>query len=309
MTLSTPTLWHVLGAGSLGCLWAARLTQAGVATRFLLRDQTRLLAYESQGSCIQFENDGQTETIRIPAETLQDSTPIERLVLACKAYDAESAIAELIPRIQPNAVVLLLQNGMGSQQKIHQRWPQLNVIYASSTEGAFMRSPFSVVWAGKGMNWLGTPQGSPAPEWLDGLTRCHIPCSWSEQIEDKLWLKLAINCAINPLTVLTDAHNGDLHQHEARVNQLCDELQYLLQQRAPSATSDLHALVWQVIEGTARNRSSMWQDVHYQRRTEIQFLSEFAVAQAQSMGIAVPQLYSTHQQLQDYLHAHGLPTH
>ena len=309
MASSSSAVWYVLGAGSLGCLWASRLRLANIPTRFLLRDETRLRTYQSLGSCITFESEQQIQQLCICAETVKDAAPIERLVLACKAYDAEAAIAALLPRLQPNALILLLQNGMGSQQQIHQRWPQLNVIYVSSTEGAFMRAPFSAVWAGQGMNWLGAPHGISAPHWLSELQQAQIPCSWSERIEDKLWLKLAINCAINPLTVLLNSCNGDLKKHAARVNPLCDELQQLLRHVAPDITSNLHALVWGVIETTSNNRSSMWQDVHYQRRTEIQFLSEFAVKQAEKVGLPVPQLDSTHQQLQQFLRDRGLPSY
>ncbi|WP_256218091.1 2-dehydropantoate 2-reductase N-terminal domain-containing protein, partial [Pseudomonas sp. EGD-AK9] len=34
--------WHVLGAGSLGSLWAARLARAGLPVRLILRNRERL---------------------------------------------------------------------------------------------------------------------------------------------------------------------------------------------------------------------------------------------------------------------------
>ena len=34
--MATP--WHILGAGSLGTLWAARLARAGLPVRLILRD-------------------------------------------------------------------------------------------------------------------------------------------------------------------------------------------------------------------------------------------------------------------------------
>ena len=40
-----PTTWHVLGAGSLGTLWATRLARAEVPVRLILRDAARLQAY------------------------------------------------------------------------------------------------------------------------------------------------------------------------------------------------------------------------------------------------------------------------
>ncbi|RMR32543.1 hypothetical protein ALP91_04752, partial [Pseudomonas savastanoi pv. glycinea] len=39
--------WHVLGAGSLGTLWAARLARAGLPVRLILRNAERLAAYNT----------------------------------------------------------------------------------------------------------------------------------------------------------------------------------------------------------------------------------------------------------------------
>ena len=41
--------WHVLGAGSLGGLWAARLFRGGEPVRLILRDRTRLAQYRAKG--------------------------------------------------------------------------------------------------------------------------------------------------------------------------------------------------------------------------------------------------------------------
>ncbi|RMU54902.1 hypothetical protein ALP26_04922, partial [Pseudomonas savastanoi pv. glycinea] len=44
--------WHVLGAGSLGTLWAARLARAGLPVRLILRNAERLAAYNTSGGCV-----------------------------------------------------------------------------------------------------------------------------------------------------------------------------------------------------------------------------------------------------------------
>ena len=43
-------------------------------------------------------------------------------------------------------------------------------------------------------------------------------------ILSRLWRKLALNCAINPLTVLHDCRNGGLSEHHCEVATLCAEL-------------------------------------------------------------------------------------
>jgi len=94
--------WHILGAGSLGSLWAARLARAGLPVRLILRNLQRLEAYRQVGGLTLIEA-GQTQQYAIAAELPQADTPIHRLLLACKAYDAQSAVATIAGRLAPGA--------------------------------------------------------------------------------------------------------------------------------------------------------------------------------------------------------------
>jgi 2-dehydropantoate 2-reductase len=276
--------WHVLGAGSLGSLWAARLARAGLPVRLILRNRERLAAYQKAGGLTLVER-GEARHYAIPAELPQADAPIHRLLLACKAYDAEAAAAELA-----------------------QRLPQQRCLFASSTEGAFRQADFQVVFAGNGHTWLGDPADPLPPPWLDELERAGIPHQWSPDILARLWRKLALNCAINPLTVLHDCRNGDLREHPAEVATLCAELSELLQRCGqPAAAQQLHEEVQRVIEATAANYSSMHQDVAQGRRTEIAYLLGHACAAARRHDLHLPHLQHLQQRLLAHLGARGLP--
>ena len=47
-----PVTWHILGAGSLGSLWAARLTRAGLPVRMILRNAERHATYQANGATL-----------------------------------------------------------------------------------------------------------------------------------------------------------------------------------------------------------------------------------------------------------------
>ncbi|QLF92570.1 putative 2-dehydropantoate 2-reductase [Pseudomonas sp. ABC1] len=300
---------HVLGAGSLGSLWATRLYRSGQNVRLILRTPERLAAYQAAGGLTLIEN-GQAQRYPIPAELPDANTPIQRLLVACKAYDAEPAIAGVAARLVPGCDTLLLQNGMGSQQRIAGHWPGLHAIFISATEGAYRPADFQVVFAGHGHNWLGSPDQRSAPAWLhDSLQRAGIPHDWSPDILLRLWQKLAINCAINPLTVLHECRNGELLQIRGEVLELCDELALLLTRNGyHESARELPETVLRVISSTADNYSSMYQDVRNGRRTEIAYLLGYACAQAERQGLELPRLQRLLQRLRDHLRALGLPT-
>ncbi|WP_137887814.1 putative 2-dehydropantoate 2-reductase [Pseudomonas sp. 2FE] len=300
--------WHVLGAGSLGSLWAARLARAGLPVRLLLRDRARLAAYRAAGGLTLVEH-GQSNLYPIAAQTPADSSPIRRLLLACKAYDAEAAVASLAHRLTADAELILLQNGLGSQDAVAARLPHTRCILASSTEGAFREDDFRVVFAGHGYTWLGDPLDPSPPAWLAQLGNTGIPHQWTADILTRLWRKLALNCAINPLTVLYDCRNGGLLEHPAEVATLCAELGELLSLCGqPAAAEQLAEEVERVIKATAANYSSMHQDVAQGRRTEISFLLGHACAVARRHQRELPHLNALHQRLVSHLNARGLPT-
>ncbi|MGB4074317.1 putative 2-dehydropantoate 2-reductase [Pseudomonas sp.] len=302
-------MWHILGAGSLGSLWATRLARADIPVQLILRDPARLHSYQQAGGLTLIEQ-GQTQRYPIPAQTLDHPEPIQRLLLACKAYDAQAAVARLAPRLAAGAEILLLQNGLGSQDQVARQVPQARCIFASSTEGAFRPADFQVVFAGHGHTWLGDPHNLHAPAWLKDLHQAGIVHDWSLDILSRLWRKLALNCAINPLTVLYDCRNGGLREHPAEIASLSAELSELLCAGGHSAAAeDLHGEVQRVIQATAANYSSMHQDVSQGRRTEIAYLLGYACTSAQRHQLVLPHLQALHGRLLAHLHARGLPSH
>ncbi|WP_428551415.1 putative 2-dehydropantoate 2-reductase [Pseudomonas edaphica] len=300
------TTWHILGAGSLGTLWATRLSRAGLPVRLIVRDAARLASYEKASGLTLVEH-GIENTYPVIGETPDSPGPIHRLLVACKAYDAQSAIAQLQHRLVPDAELILLQNGLGSQDAVAAQLPQARCIFASSTEGAFRDGDWRVVFAGHGYTWLGDARHPTPPLWLDDLHAAGIPHEWSTDILTRLWRKLALNCAINPLTVLYQCRNGGLQAHQCEVATLCAELSELLEYCGqPAAAQDLHSEVQRVIQATAANYSSMYQDVASSRRTEISYLLGYACQAAERHQLVLPHLQQLRARLVDYLHTRGL---
>lgn len=298
--------WHVLGAGSLGLLWAVRLASTGAPPTLILRNHHSLDSYARAGGVrLARVPPGR---FALPAQTADAHEPIRRLILACKAYDAEAAIATIAHRLEPGAQVLLLQNGLGSQAAVARQIPAARCILLSSTEGAFRESPFSVNFAGHGHNWLGDPGNPEPPDWLPELDQAGIPWQWTPAILARQWHKLAVNCAINPLCTLYNCRNGGLLEHLDEVAGLCDELTRLLQRCAPGEPpGNLFEAVRQIILATADNHCSMLQDVQRRQRTEISYLLGFACARALENALHLPRLDALERRLKQYLQRLGLP--
>jgi 2-dehydropantoate 2-reductase len=111
--------------------------------------------------------------------------------------------------------------------------------------------------------------------------------------------KLAANALINPLTVINDCTNGHLLGSDAitRVQRLLlyeisgvigalPELQSVPGIKTRFAPERLLALSRQIIHKTARNTSSMLQDVARGTTTEIDYINGYFVRRGEEVGIA-----------------------
>jgi 2-dehydropantoate 2-reductase len=301
---------HILGAGSLGLLWAARLAADGIPATLLLRDSASVRAWQDNGGCVELREGQRTRQIPVAAQANDAAGTIECLILATKAYSALDALQAVKARLTDRSQVLMLQNGIGAQLQVRTRWPDLRLLYASVTDGAWMAGFAQVVWAGRGNCRIGDPDGGPPPEWLEQLTRSGIHWQWAPDIQAVLWQKLAVNCAINPLSVIHDCCNGQVPVlAPSRFALLIDELERLLVvQNAAMQPGELDRRVRDITAQTASNSSSMRQDVQAGRRTEIDYILGHAIREASARGLETPALDALLAETRYLLSARGLPS-
>ena len=287
--LPLPGHWHILGAGAMGCLWGAYLAEAGRPITLLLRDYS---AHQIFSGHIQLHRNGQQHEFPVKAATVADQgPPIDYLLVTVKAQDTLAALESIHHRLHEASILVLMQNGMGIVEQISPAFPALNIILGTSTHGAYRIAPFQVVHAGVGETWLG-----PGTALITKNQVMHDLGAWGAQWDDdiltRLWDKLAVNCAINPLTALLQCKNGDLLQlpnkHDL-LKRICDETAEVMHglglKRTPKA---LFETVCRVATATAENYSSMCQDIRHHRSTEIAYLNGYLLKQAERLGLDLP---------------------
>lgn len=300
---------HILGGGSLGLLWAARCARAGIDCRLILRTPEAVAHWQAQHSQLLLEQQDNIHRLQVPCELAAAPSPISTLIVATKAWATTQALDSIAPRLHADSQLLLLQNGLGSQQAVSQRFASQRVLYASVTDGAWKRAPAHVVWAGVGQTLIGDPRGGAAPDWLQRLSQADICWQWEPDILAVLWVKLAINCAINPFTALHDCPNGEVPERAgAALLPLIGELHQLLSSQGVGLSlAQLQQRIFGVIQATAANSSSMRQDLAAGRRTEIDFILGHACRTARQVGLHTPTLDTLYRQLQSHLSERGLP--
>ena len=296
------THWTVLGAGSLGCLWAGYLNQAGFSVTLLHREG---VSAPASLSLTRFQADQATTfEAKLTTAAACPEQSISRLIVATKAHDALSAVAGVKHALRPDTTIILLQNGMGSQQAVAEKYPEFAIIAACITDGAYRTEPGHVIHAGQGVSRIGALNAAGAQVWQEvvkDLEQTDLIIEACEDINQALWNKLAINIAINGLTALYQCLNGELMQSERyqRVARLCNETEAVMQAlNLKLPQQGLLNLATEVIRGTAHNRSSMLQDTLRGKVTEIDYINGYLIQQASQLNLEVPESLQIYQQVQ-----------
>ncbi|NWN90844.1 2-dehydropantoate 2-reductase [Marinobacter adhaerens] len=313
----------ILGAGSLGRLWAALLPsgRCGFLPRrenvsrlgrsvsrqdvppetrceyVLVRSVPPSLAPQGFGRDILTASPESGDAcIHVSLPWLESTKSIELLLVTTKAGDTLEALEGWLPHIPMDTPIVLFQNGLGSQRAVIERWPERPVLAASTTEGANRPSPGVLVHAGAGVTWVGALTASAADHTASvvrQLAETGLQVHGEANILQRLWQKLVVNAGINPFTALLDCPNGDILAsalYQQNIDGLCSEISALLEAETSEAVAPevLRERIETVARNTASNTSSMRADVMAGRKTEIDFINGYLVQCGKRHGIATP---------------------
>lgn len=221
---------------------------------------------------------------------------VELLIVCVKAYQVSDALNPILPLLSTNAHILLLHNGMGPHLEVISLLNGRGLSLGTTSQGALKLDKWHVKQTGNGLTQLGSSQVlaqlPKLPVKLKKLLLDAIPQSdWYSEILPLLWQKLAINVAINPLTAIFNCRNGELAaaKHKQVIVDVVSELVVVARHDGIELDVDfLLQRVYQVIELTANNFSSMHQDVQHQRTTEINAINGFVMQRANRHQLEVP---------------------
>lgn len=230
-----------------------------------------------------------------PQESVHHAGPIARLLVTTKSNLTASALAPLLPGLAAGTPLLLLQNGMGADDALQAQRPDLALLVGITTDGVWRRDENTLVQAGQGETWLGAVD--PRDESIATKAALELAATGAciradAGIRRRRWEKLAMNCAINPLTALYRCRNGELLEKPealAQMQKIAQEVAAVMQAEGmPVQAGDLYRRICQAAEKTAANMSSMHADVAAGRATEIAFINGYLVARAERQGLDVP---------------------
>ncbi len=286
MTASTVTL---IGTGALASLLGARISRAGHGVTLIGTWREALDAINSRG--IRVEDSHECWSAAAGALSIEEDRPTPGpLVLVLVKSHRTCAVADIAALARlPDGTTLTLQNGLGNREILAAAAGAGCVAAGAAYLGATILGPAHVRDGGGSLIVL--EKGRRASIAAEVFQSAGFDIAAETDIAPAQWAKLAVNCAVNPLTALLRLPNGailDDAEMRATLQLAAREVDAVARALGIRFARDAAELALEVVSSTARNRSSMLQDIERGVATEIEALNGAVVREADRLGVPVP---------------------
>ena len=305
----------LVGTGALATLFAARLSEAGHNVSMLGTWKDGLSSLRENGARI-LDADGNERKFRVHATNdPREVSGAKHAIVLVKSWQTERVARQLQNILAPDGLALTLQNGLGNREILSRfldtserietfmsqpasarnkfrgtEKSNSRVALGITTTGATLLGPGLVKVGGEGI--LSLEQNQALGPLEAALRSSNFNLQVVEDARSLIWGKLVINAAINPLTALLRIPNGELLSHPlARrvMSALARETAQVAEaERVRLPFTNPIEAVEEVARKTAKNISSMFQDVRRGAPTEIDAISGAVTQRGAEHGIPTP---------------------
>lgn len=298
----------VLGAGALGGYFGGRLTQAGADVTFLVRPARREAL--ARGLVVQSPACGDfTMPVRAITQAELPAEPaFDVVLLTCKAWDLDSAIAAIAPAMAKGAVVLPLLNGLAHIDRLNEAFGKANVL-GGLAKIAATRAPDGTI---RHLNdWraitFGEQDGTMSPR-VQALAAAFptgtVVATAVPDIMRAMWEKLVHLATVASMTCLMRANVGEIVRSPGGTDLLLGVLQTnaAIAGAAGFAPSGAFLAEYRKLfsDPTSTYAASMLRDLEGGGPVEADHIVGFMCERARAAGIAAPVLGIAYTHLKAY---------
>jgi len=291
----------IIGPGALGTLLAATITiKSGPETPldiWLVDYKPDRAAFLNENGLL-LEKNGQRKLCRINATAAPDDIGRADIIFLCVKYpDVAAGLKQAAGLSHSQTLLITLQNGIGHLEMLKTGNNTPAIVVGVTALGANLVSPGHVVHAGSGLTRIGFLRSAgfgtslQLAQVCNLLNDCGMETAIVDNVLDYVWAKLHINAGINALTAIHRCPNGELLESDSIMETMTaavKEGELVARAAGINLPDDPLAMTMDVCRKTARNISSMLQDVRNGRLTEIDSINGAIVAVAKANNIPVP---------------------
>jgi 2-dehydropantoate 2-reductase len=283
----------IIGAGAMGCLFAARLAGAGASVTLIDVDEGRLAALARDGVTLA-DDDGERTLPVAACRAGEAKGPADLLILFTKGLHSGAAMQAVPHLVGPETIGLTLQNGLGNGEIIAQTIPAERVVVGITDFPADLEGPTRVASHGPGQSRLGgfVPAAAAAAARVAAvLSEAGLDAVADPAIEVAIWEKIGFNAALNALSAVTDRTVGGMSPPPGRRIAFAVAAEVAAVAAAKGIVIDrgrIEAKIDFVFGHHREHRSSMLQDRLAGRATEIESINGAVQREGERLGVPTP---------------------
>ena len=292
------------GAGAVGGYFGGRLAAGGVDVTFLVR--TRRAAELAQRGLVLRSPLGDLQVAVKTAERVQES--FDLVILSCKSYDLEGAMATIAPAVGRNTLVLPLLNGLRHLDALDMRFSPKRVLGGCCHIGVALSSDGAIEHLNRIARFIYGPRAKEQEARCEALqvdlSRGGFALVLSSDIERELWEKFAFLTTYAGLSCLMRAPIGAIAETDdgaAIAAELLGECDAVAAASGfplrPEFLAQSHAAV---TERGSAGTSSMLRDMLRGGPTEHDHILGDMLTRARALNVAAPILRIARAHMQAY---------
>lgn len=287
----------ILGAGALGGLIGARLSQAGEDVTFLEANVARARLLGEEGLFLSEADSGERHVPVKVVTSLEGQPPADLLFVAVKSYQTEGAVRSALPVVGEGTWILSTQNGIGNVDRIRKVVDTERILTGITYNSIQHTGPNRMRYR----TGIKPIQMAPVNRKITDEVRAvgevfrhaGMPTEVVEEVDTVIWQKLVHNAVVNPISALTGMSCSELLDDsdlQALMRAMCMEIAGVMRARGTPLEDeeDPYRPVVKSQKALGKNRPSMWQDFTRGLLTEIDALNGGIVAEAERLGVPAP---------------------
>jgi 2-dehydropantoate 2-reductase len=296
-----------LGAGATGGYFGGRALQAGADVTFLVRERRAALLRE-HGLVIKSPvGDAVLHPKLVTADTVDGHYDL--VVVSCKAYDLDSAIAAIRPAVGPQSAVLPIVNGMAHFDVLDAEFGAGRVLGGLCQLGVTLNPQGEVVHMGQYATFVwgerdGEPRSARCVALEDALKQVSFTAKLSSTIIHDLWEKWVFLCSMAASTCLMRGavgliasadHGGEfLEAMLAETQAVAAGSGYPVRPNADASARKA------IFDKSSAGTASMYRDLRQGHPIEAQHIVGDMIRRGAALGIPTPMLKTAYTHLQVY---------
>lgn len=296
----------IVGAGSIGGYFGARLMQAGADVTFLVREARAAQLRTTGLQVVSPLGDVTLAPKLVTADRLTE--PFDAIILSVKAYGLDGAIRDMAPAIGPDSMILPLLNGMRHVEVLTQAFGTKALIGGLCKISTTLDEAGRVLQFGKMQEFVyGEMDGATSPR-IQALDRIAAPAITGARLSDdialEMWEKWTMLSSLGAITCLMRGAIGEVaatpHGRDvatALVAEVVATISAAGRAPRPALVESVRTMMTQ--EGSPLT-SSMYRDMMQGFAVEADQILGDLVARAKQAGVAVPLLSAAHTHLAVY---------